>query len=225
MKKFAVIVAGGIGSRMNQTMPKQFLLLNGKPIIYYTISTFLQAYVDVRIIIVIHKDFINEIEEITKDLDTSRINIIEGGETRFHSVKNGLQLVEKDSIVFVHDAVRCLVSVNLIQRCYEHAIKNGNAIPVVTATDSIRLQNGDGSSSVERNKVKIVQTPQTFKSNMLLQAFEKEYQENFTDEATVVELNGNVIELIEGEFQNIKITRPSDLILASHYLEINNTSL
>lgn len=225
MKKFAVIVAGGIGSRMNQTMPKQFLLLNGKPIIYYTISTFLQAYVDVRIIIVIHKDFINEIEEIAKDLDTSRINIIEGGETRFHSVKNGLQLVEKDSIVFVHDAVRCLVSVNLIQRCYEHAIKNGNAIPVVTATDSIRLQNGDSSSSVERNKVKIVQTPQTFKSNMLLQAFEKEYQENFTDEATVVELNGNVIELIEGEFQNIKITRPSDLILASYYLEINNTFL
>ena len=99
MKKFAVIVAGGIGSRMNQTMPKQFLLLNGKPIIYYTISTFLQAYVDVRIIIVIHKDFINEIEEIAKDLDTSRINIIEGGETRFQSVKNGLQLVEKDSIV------------------------------------------------------------------------------------------------------------------------------
>lgn len=225
MKKFAVIVAGGIGSRMNQTMPKQFLLLNGKPIIYYTISTFLQAYVDVRIIIVIHKDFINEIEEIAKDLDTSRINIIEGGETRFQSVKNGLQLVEKDSIVFVHDAVRCLVSVSLIQRCYEHAIKNGNAIPVVTATDSIRLQNGDSSSSVERNKVKIVQTPQTFKSNMLLQAFEKEHQENFTDEATVVELNGNVIELIEGEFQNIKITRPSDLILASYYLEINNTFL
>lgn len=225
MKKFAVIVAGGVGSRMNESMPKQFLLLKNKPIIYYTISTFLKAYADVRIIMVMHKNYMKELEVIVKEFDTNRIQIQEGGETRFHSVKNGLKWVEKDSIVFVHDAVRCLLTVGLIHRCYEHTIKHTNAVPVVTVTDSIRLQIENNNAAIDRNKVKLVQTPQTFQSNILLKAFEKEYQENFTDEATVVELDGNKIELIEGEYNNLKITRPSDLVLAEHYLEINNIFL
>jgi 2-C-methyl-D-erythritol 4-phosphate cytidylyltransferase len=223
MKKFAVIVAGGVGSRMNQSMPKQFLLLLNKPIIYYTIQTFLKAYNDITIVIVIHKDYIRELEEIVKEFK-HKIIITEGGATRFHSVKNGLQFVQENSIVFVHDAVRCLLSVSLIHTCFNHALTHGSAVPAVVSTDSVRLQNENNNTALNRKDVKIIQTPQTFKSNILLDSFNVEFDEKFTDEATVVEFAGNKIELVEGEYENIKITRPSDLILAEYFLKLNHTT-
>src|SRR5436190_4788545 len=156
MKKFAVIVAGGSGSRMNNVTPKQFLLLNGKPVLYYTIRTFLEAYDELQIILVLPEEYIASGQEIIDAFfDHKRIQITIGGRTRFHSVQNGLQLVNEESIVFVHDAVRCLVSAELIQRCYDSAMEHGSAIPVIDCKDSVRLVSDEGNESLERSAVKL----------------------------------------------------------------------
>ncbi len=220
MKKFAVIVAGGNGQRMESALPKQFLLLKEKPIIWYTLQTFLKSFSDLQIILVLPQTFIENGKSIVTSLDTNdRIKIIQGGDTRFQSVKNGLQLVETNSIVFVHDGVRCLIDEDLIQRCYWQAIEKGSAVPVVTATDSIRIVEGENHSVCNRNNIRIIQTPQTFQSNILLPAFQQPYIDDFTDEATVVEANGNKVYLIEGNYNNIKITRPVDLWIAEKLIE------
>lgn len=215
MKKFAVIVAGGSGSRMNNPTPKQFLLLKGKPVLYYSINSFLQAYDDMQIILVLPEDHIAAGQEILDAFfDNSRIKITTGGNTRFHSVQNGLKLVDEESIVFVHDAVRCLLSTDLVHRCYDAAMKYGSAIPVVDCKDSVRFISGDGNESLDRTSVKLVQTPQTFHSKILLPAYQIDYKEKFTDEATVVEAFGLKVKLVEGEENNFKITRPVDMALA-----------
>jgi 2-C-methyl-D-erythritol 4-phosphate cytidylyltransferase len=220
MKKFAVIVAGGAGSRMDSDTPKQFMKLNGKPVVWYSINAFLDAYDDLEVILVLPADHIKTgMEIILTTVDPQRVRIAEGGLTRFHSVKNGLALVEDNSIVFVHDAVRCLISEELISRCYEHALANGNAIPAVHATDTIRIDNGHTALPVDRNKVYIIQTPQTFQSEILKEAFGKNYLESFTDEATVAEFAGYNIHLVEGERTNIKITWPVDLAVAEAILK------
>jgi 2-C-methyl-D-erythritol 4-phosphate cytidylyltransferase len=148
-----------------------------------------------------------------------RVQITAGGSTRFESVKNGLALVTEPSIIFVHDGVRCLLSEKLIRNCYGQAMEKGSAIPAVTATDSIRINNGSTHYPVDRNTVSIIQTPQTFQSAILIDAFKQEYQPGFTDEATVVEAAGNKVFLIEGEHNNLKITRPIDLFIAEKLLE------
>jgi 2-C-methyl-D-erythritol 4-phosphate cytidylyltransferase len=222
MKKYAVIVAGGTGTRMGSSVPKQFLLLNDKPVLYYTIKAFLESFEDLQIILV----FPEEYQDIGKEIidayfDYSRIEITFGGETRFHSVQNGLKLVKSEAIVFVHDAVRCLISTGLIHKCYENALHMGSAVPVIRVKDSVRLLNEEGNDNeiMDRNKVVLVQTPQTFHSRILLPAFEIDYKEKFTDEATVVESFGLKISLIEGDENNIKITRPVDLQIACALLE------
>jgi 2-C-methyl-D-erythritol 4-phosphate cytidylyltransferase len=216
MKKIAVIVAGGSGTRMNTTLPKQFLLLNGKPVLYYTLNTFLKAYKDLQIILVLPEEYIAAGQEIIDAFfDYRRIQITVGGRTRFHSVQNGLHLITEESIVFVHDAVRCLLSIELIHRCYEAAIEHGTAIPVVDSRDSVRLlKENDTNQAIDRSMIKLVQTPQTFHSKILLPAYKIDFKDKFTDEATVVEAFGLKIHLVEGEENNIKITRPLDLILA-----------
>lgn len=220
MEKFAVIVAGGNGLRMGADMPKQFLLLNGKPILWHTINQFLNAFNDLICILVLPQEHLAKGEEI-KAMFPSNINriiVTNGGSTRFHSVKNGLKLVDKDSIVFVHDGVRCLVEESLIKRCYEQAVIMGSAIPVVAATDSIRIGDNTNHNVADRNNVKIIQTPQTFQSNILLEAFNQSYNDGFTDEATVVEAFGKAVFLCEGDYNNIKITRPVDLLVAESVL-------
>ncbi len=220
MKKYAIIVAGGSGTRMGGNLPKQFMLLRGKPVIYYTIKTFLDAYEDMQIILVLPADYSDTGQQIIDAyLDKSRIRSTAGGDTRFQSVKNGLALVEEESIVFVHDGVRCLLSKELIHRCFEKAVENGTAIPAVVSRDSIRLLDSNDSKAYDRNKVMLVQTPQTFQSKILLPAFQADYKEGFTDEATVAEASGIKISLIEGEENNIKITRPVDLLIAEKILE------
>jgi 2-C-methyl-D-erythritol 4-phosphate cytidylyltransferase len=220
LKKIAVIVAGGSGSRMKSTVPKQFLLLNNKPVLYYTLNSFLQAYDDLQIILVLPEEHVATGQEIIDAFfDYNRIQITIGGRTRFHSVQNGLALITEESMVFVHDAVRCLVSTELIRRCYDAAIENGSAIPVIDSKDSIRLLTADGNEALERSMVKLVQTPQTFHSKILLPAFNIDYKDRFTDEATVVEAYGMKVQLVAGEENNIKITQPSDLLLAAQLLE------
>lgn len=222
MKKIAVIVAGGTGTRMNSGIPKQFLLLNGKPVLFYTINSFLQAYNDLQIVLVLPEEHIAAGQEIIDAFfDYSRIQIAIGGRTRFHSVQNGLQLVNEESIVFVHDAVRCLVTVDLIKRCYDAAMENGSAIPVIDSKDSIRLVTEEGNEALERSTVKLVQTPQTFHSKILLPAYQIDYKDKFTDEATVVEAFGLKVKLVNGEENNFKITRPVDLLMAERLIAEN----
>lgn len=222
MKKIAVIVAGGTGSRMNNSIPKQFLLLQGKPVLYYSLHAFLNAYSDLHIILVLPEEHIAAGQEIIDAFfDYDRIKITVGGRTRFHSVQNGLKLVDVESIVFVHDAVRCMVSVDLIQRCYNAAIENGSAIPVIESKDSVRLITDNGNEAIERTALKLVQTPQTFHSKILLPAYQIDYKDKFTDEATVVEAYGMKVKLVAGEENNFKITRPVDLVLADQLLSNN----
>lgn len=220
MRKYAIIVAGGSGSRMGGSLPKQFLMLKGKPVLYYTLSVFLEAYADLQVVLVLPVDFTDMGQEIIDAyFDKSRIRITAGGDSRFQSVKNGLALVEEESVVFVHDGVRCLLSADLIRRCYEKAAETGSAIPAVPSSDSIRLLDEEGSMAYDRNKVMLIQTPQTFHSKIILPAFQIDYKDKFTDEATVVEAYGMKVSLVEGEETNIKLTRPIDLLIAERLLD------
>ena len=219
MHKYAIIVAGGTGTRMGGELPKQFQLLKGKPVLWYTLKAFTDAYEDVQIILVLPENFLEKGEQIAKEFSLHRIRITAGGETRFHSVKNGLRLVDAHAIVFVHDAVRCLVTPQLIRRCAEAALEKDNAIPSIAAIDTVRIETDSGNEMVDRKRVRIIQTPQTFFSNVIKEAFEQPFSETFTDEASVIEKMGVKINLIEGEVTNIKITRPVDLLLAEKILE------
>jgi len=220
MKKIAVVVAGGNGSRMKSNLPKQFLLLNGKPILFYTLNTFLKSFDDLHIILVLPEEFIAAGQEIIDAFfDYNRIQIAIGGRTRFHSVQNGLQLIKEEAIIFVHDGVRCLISTTLIQHCYQAALENGTAIPVMSSKDSIRLTTADSNEAIDRERIKLVQTPQTFHSKILLPAFNIDFKDKFTDEASVVEAFGIKVSLIEGEETNIKITTPFDLLIAEQLVQ------
>ncbi|MDE3125293.1 MAG: 2-C-methyl-D-erythritol 4-phosphate cytidylyltransferase [Bacteroidota bacterium] len=222
MEKIAVIVAGGLGTRMGALIPKQFLLLNNQPILLYTLQTFFAAFNDMQIILVLPAEHISEGKELIQSLPQhKRIRIVVGGHSRFHSVQSGLAAINKhtNAIIFVHDAVRCLLSTKLIQQCYWQALEKGSAIPAIKATDSIRRVINSVSTPINRDEIYLVQTPQTFQSKILLPAFQNPFRETFTDEATVVEHSGIPIHLIEGEYQNIKITRPIDLLIAEKFLQ------
>jgi len=232
MKKYAVIVAGGSGQRMGTQVPKQFLLLHGKPVLWYTLKVFLEAYEDMDIILVAPEEHMETARTMVQAMGAPhRIRIVAGGGTRFHSVCNGLNIVTssngvkeeadwEDAVVFVHDGVRCLLSVELVRSCYEQAARLGSAIPVVDSKDSVRVVSGEESVSVDRSRVKLVQTPQTFLSSVLLPAYSQPYQESFTDEASVVEAHGGKVFLVDGEAANIKITTPIDLVVAEHHLKL-----
>ncbi len=220
MKKYAIIVAGGTGTRMGAHLPKQFMLLKGKPVLFYSIDAFLKAYEDMQVILVLPEGYLAIGQEIVNGyFDKTKVQITTGGFTRFQSVQHGLALVDEESIIFVHDAVRCLVSIELIRRCYTKALFAGSAIPVIVSKDSVRLMTDKGSEIFDRSKVLLVQTPQTFLSKVILPGFKAPFQVEFTDEASVVEANGTKVSLVEGEENNIKITRPVDLVIAEKILE------
>lgn len=227
MKKIALIVAGGSGSRMNSDTPKQFLLLNNKPVLYYSIKSFLDAFDDVEIILVLPDEHIALGQEIIDGyFDQKKFKITAGGRSRFHSVQNGLSLIgDQEAIIFVHDGVRCLVTPALIKDCYEAALKSGTAIPVVACRDSVRVLTSNGNKAVNRNKVRLVQTPQTFHSKILLPAFAIDYKDQFTDEATVVEAYGMKVNLVEGEMNNVKITLKEDLLIAERILNTQSSDV
>jgi len=219
MKKTAIIVAGGTGQRMGTALPKQFLAIEGKSILLHTIGQFVTAFADINFIIVLPADYIQEGQAlITSSVLSQPFQFVAGGDTRFQSVKNGLAQADPDAIVFVHDAVRCLLTPDLIQRCYQQAIEKGSAIPAVSSTDTIRITEGTKHHVVDRTNVMMIQTPQTFNAALLKKAFEQAYQPSFTDEANVLEASGKEVYLIEGEYENIKITRPLDLAIAEYIL-------
>lgn len=219
MKKTAIIVAGGTGQRMGTVVPKQFLAIEGKTILLHTIDQFVAAFSDINFVIVLPAGYIQEGQDLIASSGlTQSFQFVAGGDTRFQSVKNGLAQVNPESIVFVHDAVRCLLTPALIQRCYQQAVEKGSAIPAVSSTDTIRVIEGDAHHVVDRENVMMIQTPQTFNAALLIKAFQQGYQPSFTDEANVVEASGTPVYLVDGEFENIKITRPLDLAIAEYIL-------
>jgi 2-C-methyl-D-erythritol 4-phosphate cytidylyltransferase len=220
MKKYAVIVAGGAGLRMGSLLPKQFLLIHNWPIVWYTMQVFLKSYKDIQIILVLPEEYYETGRAICDEMNPPYpILTVTGGETRFHSVQKGLSLVQEPSVVFVHDAVRCLLSPSLIHLCYEDAIRFGSAIPCIESKDSIRILTDAGYVSVNRENIKLVQTPQTFMSELILPAYLVPYLASFTDDASVLEASGRLIHLVEGEVNNIKITTPLDLAIAEKLLD------
>jgi 2-C-methyl-D-erythritol 4-phosphate cytidylyltransferase len=216
--KIAIIVAGGTGQRMGSVVPKQFLEIEGKSILLHTIDQFVNAFDDISLVVVLPEGYIEEGKKLLKNRTKNPIQFIAGGETRFQSVKNGLTAVKEKSIVFVHDAVRCLLTPALVQRCYQQAVENGSAIPAVSSTDTVRIMENEKHHLFDREKVMLIQTPQTFQSEIILAAFNQVYQPNFTDEANVVEASGQPVFLVDGEFENIKITSPLDLAIATYVL-------
>lgn len=215
-KCYAVIVAGGQGTRMGNAVPKQFLDLNGKPVLYHTVKAFREAIPSVHIILVLPAQQISYAHMILQYFNNGiDITVVPGGETRYHSVQNGISGIPDDAIIFVHDGVRPLVSKAIILRCLAAANEYGSAIPAINATDSVRVIDGTHSQPIDRSKLKMVQTPQTFKASILLPAMQQPYQDTFTDEATVVEYYGQSVTLVEGEKSNLKITTQDDMTIAS----------
>jgi len=206
MQTFLVLVAGGSGSRMGADRPKQFLELGGRPLMALSVQAFIDAFPDIVPIIVLPGDWLAAGQEILAHQFPARsFRFAAGGETRFHSVQNGLALVDGEGVVFVHDAVRCLVSVSLIRSGYRSAERTGSAIPAIPVRDSLRVLTASGSQPINRDLVRAVQTPQTFRTEQLKSAFTLTYRPSFTDEATVVEASGHPVTLVEGEETNIKV--------------------
>ncbi len=219
MKYYAIIVGGGSGTRMQQELPKQFIELNGKPILMHTMAAFAQCALKPKIILVLNVHYHQLWEELCAQ---HQFNIphqlVKGGEQRFNSVKNGLKNIKSGAIVAIHDAVRPLISAELITKSFEEAAAKGNAVMGVPSKDSVRLLKGDESKAIKRESVYLMQTPQTFQIEQLKKSYEQEYRMDFTDDASVVERMGYPIHLIEGAASNIKITYPEDLLFAEQLM-------
>jgi 2-C-methyl-D-erythritol 4-phosphate cytidylyltransferase len=214
MPEYAIIVAGGQGSRLGGSIPKQFLLLQGKPMLMHSAQAFLSYNNHIRLIIVLPADAINQWKDLCeKHRFIAAHQVIAGGSERFHSVRNGLSLIPGDEgLVAVHDAARPLVSPTLIANCFGLTRNHKAVVPVVHPTESLRkLGAGGTSQSVDRSEYRMVQTPQCFQVDILKRAYLQEYSNTFTDDASVVEAMGETVTLIEGEATNIKITVPGDL--------------
>ncbi len=219
MKKFALIVAGGSGSRMENSIPKQFLEIEGKPVLMYTFEAFTKFDSEIEYILVLPKNQLSNWENLcAKHNFSTNYKLAFGGANRFQSVKNGLDLITEEGLVFIHDGVRPLVSQQTLQNCCQSTINKGNALPVIPPAESIRYSNNNKNNAVDRSKYFLVQTPQTFLTKQIKKAYQCAAHENFTDDATVLENNGFTINLVEGNRENIKITWPQDLIVAKSFL-------
>lgn len=220
MKDYVIIVAAGSGSRMKAAMPKQFLEINGKPILLHTLEKFHRYDPLLEIILVLNAEYVQFWNDIVSAMNINIPHrIIEGGQERFFSVKNAIDsIVDQAGIVGIHDAVRPLVSMRTIDLCYNTARDKSNAIPVIHINDSIRVM-ADGKSAVtDRKNYRIVQTPQCFELTLLKESYEQSYDPSFTDDASVVESFGEIINLVEGNPENMKITTAEDLRMAEALL-------
>lgn len=222
-QEFAIIVAAGTGTRMNASIPKQYMELSGLPILMHTVKAFHTYKPTTNIVLVLPEHDFLYWEELCKQYGFNiAVTLAEGGSTRFESVKNGLaKIKEEDGLVAVHDGVRPLVSQKLIQNAFATAKMHGNAIAAVGLKDSIRKMEGDKSHAVDRDEFRLIQTPQVFDLYTLKKAYREAQSSHFTDDASLVEAFGASIQLIEGDYKNIKITTQEDLFLAACYLNEN----
>lgn len=220
-KRYVIIVAGGSGVRMGGDIPKQFIELCGRPILMRTIEVFSKLPISPKIIIVLPQLQIEKWKILCTEHNFGiKHTVVAGGTERFYSVQNGLQAIDDDdSIVAIHDGVRPLVSSTVIEECYRVAEIKGNAIPVMTPVESVRLIKNDSSIAFPRSNVMLVQTPQVFNTGLIKQCYRQPYSINFTDDASVVEARGEKIFTVEGNRENIKITNQSDLLIAEALLQ------
>ena len=224
MERIALIVAGGSGIRFNSTTPKQFIPIAGKPVLMHSIDAFHSCSSEIKIVVSLPGDSFNLWDDLCRQYNfTVPHTIVEGGETRFHSVKNGINRIaecmthgDEDFMIAVHDGVRPLITPEMIVRLFEYAETHGNAVPAIPINDSVREKITDAiSHSVERKKLRVIQTPQCFKLSTLRKAYMLPYNEDFTDDANVVgTIIGEKIHLVEGDIENLKITRPVDFKVA-----------
>ena len=215
MNKYIIIVAGGKGTRMGGDLPKQFLPIGGKPVLMHTLEVFHAYDSSIHIILVLPKHQQAYWKELCQTYSfTLPHQVADGGETRFHSVKNGLAKVDQPGLVGVHDGVRPFVSREVIQRCFDEAAQKNAVIPVIDVVETVRHLSKEGSVTVPRSDYKLVQTPQVFDVALLKRAYEQAYTSLFTDDASVVEALGVPVCLVEGNRENIKLTTPFDLKVA-----------
>ena len=220
MKKYVIIVAGGKGLRMGSDLPKQFLPVGGKPVLMHTLEVFRKYDAAIQLILVLPREQQNFWKQLCREHDFDvEHRVVDGGETRFHSVKNGLAFVTTPGLVGVHDGVRPFVAQEVIARCYSLAAGKQAVIPVTDVVETVRHLVGEGSETVSRDAYKLVQTPQVFDADLLKQAYEQPYTSHFTDDASVVEALGKPVYLTEGNRENIKITTPFDLKIAAALLD------
>ena len=228
---YVVIVAGGSGKRMDASIPKQFLLLNGRPILMYTCERFLQYDKTLTLIIVLPAEHIETWNALCKEYGFSIPHqIIMGGVERFYSVKNALNHIQTrqhspNTLVAIHDGVRPLASTKTIHSAFVAASLYGNAIPVMPVIDSVRKIEETGSAIIDRSQLRLIQTPQVFKQSLITKAYDQPFSTSFTDDASVLETMGETIVLTEGNAENIKITRPIDLIIAESLLKCLDSNM
>lgn len=222
MNKIVIITASGSGLRANTEMPKQFVIINKKPVLFYTIEQFYKYSSDIEIIITLNNEYVEYWNSLVKKYKLNiKHTIVIGGGTRYHSVKNAINTIDKNSLVAIHDAVRPFIDKKTIERCFIDAEKHGNSVPFTNISDSIRKISENTNTSVDRSKYISIQTPQIFNSNEIITAYSKEYKNTFTDDASVFENNNNIIHLTEGNNKNIKITTAFDIKLAEFLLTNN----
>ena len=222
MKLFAIITAGGIGTRMGSTLPKQFLKLNGKPVLMHTIQKFYDFSEEVNIILTLPESYLSLWETLCQTYNFNiKHTIVIGGATRFESIKNALKTILENgkALVAVHDGARPLVSKELISNCFNTAIECKTAVLVIKLTDTLREHNG---KTLQRENYRLAQTPQVFDLKLLQKAYQQPYSNLFTDDASVVESMGITTKEVEGEVNNIKITTPLDMYIAEKISKTTN---
>ena len=220
MHNCVIIVAGGIGTRMGSDLPKQFMLLENRPVLMHTISCFIQYDPTIAVIVVLPEKQISYWKELCKKYSFHHAHqIVKGGATRFMSVKNGLNAVKDAVLVAIHDGVRPLVSQDTIERCFGVAAKSGSAIPVIPVNETLRSGTFENSRTVDRSDYFSVQTPQVFRIEILREAYTQEWNASFTDDASVVEKKGFQVVMVPGNPENLKITQPVDLLIAGEYIK------
>jgi len=213
--EYALLVAGGKGTRIKSSLPKQFIELVGKPILLHTIEAFISYSDSIKIVLVLPEDDFPIWESICKKFNFSYPIVLQkGGETRFQSVKNGLGRIEGEGLVAIHDGVRPLISSDIIGASFRLAAAHQSAVAAVRLKESIRMTDQDNTKAMDRSKFRIIQTPQTFHLQLIKKAYEIKEDPNLTDDASVAEKAGHIISLFEGSYENIKITTSEDLVVA-----------
>ena len=219
MKRTAIIAAGGTGVRMKAPLPKQFLLLDQRPLLMHTIDAFMSAKREMNIVVVLPQSYQFLWKQLCEQYRfTTQHQVIDGGSTRFHSIKNALKAIPDFGYVAIHDGARPLVSPSLIRNLFREAEQYGTAIPAIPVSDSIRNIRRRRSFPLKREDFRIIQTPQVFKTKEISKAYCQRFRKSFTDDATVYESHFGPIHLVDGEFQNIKITSQEDLLIAEFLL-------
>ncbi len=218
--EYVIIVAGGKGTRIKSALPKQFLELNGKPILLHTLEAFYRYSEKIKVVVVLPEDDFGIWNSICEKYSfTKPLLLQKGGDSRFQSVKNGLSLLEGEGLVAIHDGVRPLVSSDIIGASFRLAAVHQSAVAAVRLKESIRMTDQDNTKAMDRSKFRLIQTPQTFDLQLIKKAYETKEDASLTDDASVAERAGHIISLFEGSYENIKITTPEDLIVAKALMD------